>query len=298
MKTKLEEDTYKSIYLCIDIGGSSIKYGILNESFEFSYKDKTPSKFYLGGNSLSDLVMELIAKVKKEYNISGVAISSTGIIDSDNAKVLYADDVLNGYTGFDFKEEIDKAFGLKASACNDVNCLALSQMKFNKDRNFITLAIGTGIGGAIVIKNRLYEGHAFFAGEFGLMHLRDGMNFESLCAMSALVNAAKEKKLLINNGKELFDQFDLGNPIALKIVDSFYKDMASGIANLIYLLAPDNVIIGGGISARGGSLVVGICKYLSLMMDEYYLSKTGIECARYGNDAAMIGALHHYLSIY
>jgi predicted NBD/HSP70 family sugar kinase len=91
--------------------------------------------------------------------------------------------------------------------------------------------------------------------------------------------------------------FDANNDVAYQIVDSFYKDMASALANLIYAFSPQKIIIGGGISARGDSLISGIKKYLSIMMDEFYYEKTVIECAVYENDAAMIGALQHYLLI-
>ncbi len=285
----------EKLYLSIDIGGSAIKYGVLDETFSFVYKSKMPSKIFLGGKELLSRVMSIVADISKKYSIEGVAISTTGSVDSKNAKVLYADDVLEDYTGTDYKKLIKQEFDLNAAACNDVNCLALSQMKFNKGKDFIVVAIGTGIGGAIVISDKLYEGYYYSAGEFGLMHLRDGKNWETLCSMSALVKSSKEHKLLISNGKELFDMFDANNDVAYKIVDSFYKDMASALANLIYAFSPQKIIIGGGISARGDSLINGVKKYLSIMMDEFYYEKTSIECAVYENDAAMIGALQHYL---
>jgi len=287
----------KKLYLSIDIGGSAIKYGVLDDSFSFIYKSKMPSKIFLGGKELLSRVMSIIADISKNYTIEGVAISTTGSVDSINAKVLYADDVLAEYTGTDYKKIIKQEFNLNAAACNDVNCLALSQMQFNKGKDYIVVAIGTGIGGAIVISDELYEGYGYSAGEFGLMHLRDGKNWETLCSMSALVKSSKEHKLLISNGKELFDMFDANNSVAYLVVDAFYKDMASALANLIYAFSPQKIILGGGISARGDSLVSGIKKYLSIMMDEFYYEKTVIECAVYENDAAMIGALQHYLLI-
>ncbi|HHT95599.1 MAG TPA: ROK family protein [Clostridia bacterium] len=285
------------LYLAIDIGGSSIKYGVLDESFNFVHKNKIPSRILLGGEELLNRVMGIIADMSKQYPLEGVAIATTGAVDSGNGRVLYADDVMVGYTGTDFREIIKQKFNLNATACNDVNCLALSQIQFNKGKDFIVVAIGTGIGGGIVISDKLYEGYGYSAGEFGLMHLRDGKNWESLCSISALVKSAKEQKLLVSNGRELFDLFDAGNDTAYRIIDVFYKDMASALANLIYAFSPQKIIIGGGISARGDSLVAGFKKYLSMMTDQFYYEKTTIECAVYENDASMIGALQHYLII-
>lgn len=233
------------LYLAIDIGGSSIKYGVLDESFNFVHKNKIPSRILLGGEELLNRVMGIIADMSKQYPLEGVAIATTGAVDSGNGRVLYADDVMVGYTGTDFREIIKQKFNLNATACNDVNCLALSQIQFNKGKDFIVVAIGTGIGGGIVISDKLYEGYGYSAGEFGLMHLRDGKNWESLCSISALVKSAKEQKLLVSNGRELFDLFDAGNDTAYRIIDVFYKDMASALANLIYAFSPQKIIIGG-----------------------------------------------------
>ncbi|HPY98951.1 MAG: Beta-glucoside kinase [Firmicutes bacterium ADurb.Bin099] len=285
------------LYLAIDIGGSSIKYGVLDESFSFVHKSKIPSRIFLGGEELLNRVMGIIADMSKQYPLEGVAISTTGAVDSSNGRVLYADDVMVGYTGTDFREIIKQKFNLNATACNDVNCLALSQIQFNKGKDFIVVAIGTGIGGGVVISDKLYEGYGYSAGEFGLMHLRDGKNWESLCSISALVKTAKEHKLLVSNGRELFDLFDADNDTAYRIIDAFYKDMASALANLIYAFSPQKIIIGGGISARGDSLVAGFKRYLSMMTDQFYYEKTAIECAVYENDASMIGALQHYFII-
>lgn len=285
-------------YLTLDIGGTFIKYSVMDGKKAFIFKDKTPSRIYEGGESLVKKVYSIIQETKKNHPIEGVAISSTGIVDSISGRIVYADDVMEGYTGRNYTKDIQDKFSLRASASNDVNCLALSQVPYNKGTDFVVVAIGTGIGGASVINDKVYEGYGFSAGEFGLMHIREGKNWEALCSVSALVKAAKEARLNVSNGKELFDLYDEEDELALEIVDNFNKDMANGISNLIYAFAPRKIILGGGISSRKEKLVTGIKKYLGIMMDSYYFAKTNIECAKYENDAAMIGALEHFFNVY
>jgi predicted NBD/HSP70 family sugar kinase len=285
--------------LTFDIGGTDIKYGILNDDNTFIYKNSIPTNAHLGGPNLISNVVNIANTLKLTYDISGIAISSFGVIDSDSGIVLSATDVIPNFIGLPIKDFVEKETHLSVSVENDVKSMALCELVFGNHhvKNFLTMTVGTGIGGAIIMDSKLYKGHNFSAGEWGHM-LIDGSTYESIASISSLVQRSKDMGLDCLNGYDVFEAYDSLNSVAITLVDSFYNMLAIGIANLIYAFNPPLIIIGGGISNRKQRFLDELNHALIQILPSYYFKSCTIKLAHNLNDSGMLGASVHFYNTY
>ncbi|MGL4383288.1 MAG: ROK family protein, partial [Bacilli bacterium] len=185
-------------YLCIDIGGTAIKYGLLQEDYviikSFAINYAPASK---------DKLVRILNKLVLEHEYDGIAISSAGVIDPYSGQVISASDNIKDYQGFNIvsylKEYLIKHKGLNIpiSIENDVNCVGLAQTTISKYQNMplFVMALGTGIGSCLINNNTLYHGHNYAAGEVGYFSIGSDY-FENVASTSALV---KQVQVLKNN---------------------------------------------------------------------------------------------------
>ena len=287
-------------FLVFDIGGTEIKYGVINQDGQLIFKDKMPSKSALGANHILDDIVRVSKTLIPLHNPKGVGISSAGVIDSTTGEVLSATSTIVGYIGMNVIDYLSSRLDLPVSVMNDVNSMALCEANLGaaKDSKLtIALTVGTGIGGAIVLNGQLIEGHGFSAGEFGLMQIESCM-YEQIASTSALVRLAKSTLgEQIQNGVDVFNLYDQGNEKAIQAVSTFYNNLSIGIVNLIYAFNPELVVIGGGITARS-TFIDELTTFISAKLNDHLRKHTQIKAATYKNDAGMIGAFFHFLSKY
>lgn len=286
-------------YLSFDIGGTEIKFSVMTEDYNILTKGRFPSKGPMGGQYILD---DIIAKVEtlKSFNPVGIAVSSAGVINSKTGEVLSATNTILNYIGMNVIEYLNEKTNLPVSILNDVNSMALCESTLGAAQGHkvaIALTIGTGIGGAIIINNHVFEGAGYNAGEFGLMKF--GPNkYESLASTSALVSSVQEKLgNLVENGVDVFKLYDEKNPDVIKFVHNFFDHLSDGIANLSYAFNPDIIVIGGGITARD-SFIKELTAFLEPKLSNHLRKYTKLTAAKFRNDAGMIGALIHYKDTY
>ena len=283
-------------FITFDIGGTNIKYGIINENGQLMKQFSTPTEAHLGGDAILDKIINIANELKE--NASGICISSAGIINPISGIVEYATDAIPNYIGLKIKKRIEQETGLTTEVQNDVNCFAICEATIGNGvnaKNFITLTVGTGIGGAIYINNQLYMGHHFSAGEWGRMHVID-QKFENVASITGLIQLANhyiEERAW--TGKKIFQLYDEGHKGAISVVNIFYHYLATGIMNLIYTFNPEKVIIGGGISTRGSQFINELYHHIEKIIEPIFLKATKIELAKYYNNSGMIGACFHFL---
>lgn len=294
-------------YLSLDVGGTNIKYGILTDKGEILFKDKFPTE--KNKNNFLDSIKKLADKYKNEEQIEGIALSMPGVVDTKKGYLITAGALFELYD-FGIKEELEKITGLPVSVENDVNCVALAEkwLGNGKDsKNFICMAIGTGIGGAIIINNELYSGHRFAAGEFGFMvskGIKDGDTRLSSLSLtsstqSGIVYAYKKQAAVENvSGEEVFEKYVAGDEIAVKVFKEFYENLSIGIFNLIFSLDPEKVLIGGAIS-ENKRVLEELNEYVlnikNAHRDMKNLELAKIEACKFNNDSGIIGALYNHL---
>lgn len=286
-------------YICIDIGGTAIKYGVVQsgEIPEIIQTDscKTPEN----GTKILRKVFDIIEGLKRNCGqTEAVCISSAGIVNSEEGCILEAnDDLIPGYTGTKIADRVKEKFGIPCFVENDVNCAAMAEYYAGAAKGYhsmLMLTIGTGIGGAFIAGGKLLKGHTYSACEVGYMNMEEG-TFEEIAATSALV-ARTAKRLHKTadaiSGKWIFGQAQDGNEVCIEEIDRMCDILAKGISNICYVLNPEIVLLGGGISAQTDWLKprieMGMEKYLIPVIRK----KTKLDFAKFKNQAGMIGAYY------
>lgn len=283
-------------YLACDIGGTDLKYGILDKDYNFKYKSSTPTKAKEGGPEIIKQIINIYNELNGEYDIKGIAISSAGVIDPETTQVLDATNAITNYIGLNVSDEINKHIKIPVTVENDVNCMTLCESKLGAGKNaksIVGLTIGTGIGGALVINNQLFSGNGFSAGEWGNMTI-EGNIYEDIASTRALVNSAKKIDQNLDSGIKVFEQYDKGNKEIIEVVNNFFNNLTIGITNIIYAFNPEVFILGGGITARGERFLEEIKRRVKPRISDYIYSKTKIVLAEYKNDAGTLGAFVNF----
>jgi len=284
-------------FICIDIGGTAIKHGVMDDGLKFieSGSDETPK----GGTAILELIcMRISGYLSLEKEIKAVCVSCAGIIDSDGGIVLEANEsLMPDFTGTRIAHRVTEKFGLPCFVENDVNCAAMAEYFAGAARGYrscLMLTVGTGIGGAFLAEGKLWKGHTYSACEVGYLHMEGG-SFEELAATSALVGRTAERLSLKPSdisGKWIFEQGQEGNRVCVEEIDRMCDILAKGISNLCYVLNPEIVVIGGGISAQKEwlrpRLEAGLDRYLIPAVRK----KTRLTFAGFLNYAGMIGACY------
>jgi len=284
-------------YLAFDIGGTQIKYGIVTKNGDILSHFMMDTAAHLGGQAIIEKVIAAGKTMVANYSLSGIAISTAGQVNFHTGTIVAAGETIPHYTGIDIKKLVSEALGLPVEVRNDVDCAALGEMWLGHhgSRDFITLTVGTGIGGAIVIDGKMYSGHSFSAGEWGYM-LVDGEPFEKNASVSGLIHFANHyKEERPWTGKEIFDLYDQGDEEIQKAVRQFYRYLSIGISNLIYIFNPEKVIIGGGVTARGERFLQEVQAEINNYLLPSFQKNTEIVLAKLSNHAGMIGAVYHFL---
>jgi len=289
-------------YIVFDIGGTSIKYSIMNNDSEFIESDFiiTPPQ---GEGKTQEILVDIINDYKNKYDLKGVAMSVPGGIDDDGyihfmGQVIDLQDMyLNKY--------IKEHTGLNCAYDNDVNCVAMAEKSMGNavdNKNFVCITIGTGIGGGIFINNQLYRGHRGMAGEFGINILEHRLSqleempmrtFSRLGSTYNLIDRVNKLRNTSLDGIEVFELAKEENEVQ-DLIENFYFSLAVGIHNIVYNFAPEKVLIGGGVSSRE-DLIENINKYLNLLNPEI-LNMFTISTCKFQNDSGKIGALYKYLN--
>lgn len=285
--------------VAIDIGGTYVKHGVINELGEIiKIGENVPSSDNLKG--FINTLINIVNKYKENYYIDGVSISTPGFVD-------YKKGVVNNCTAFRFiekyplKEKLQRVLEIPVIIENDANCVALAE-KFTGNASecsdFICLTIGTGVGGGIFLNGNLIRGKEFKGGEFCYMITKDEegyMTANQNSSMTALSNMYCDYKKLPKDtmvlGKKIFEEAENDEGLR-KVIDNWYKNIARTIHNIASIVNPEKVLIGGGISARK-DLLDKISKELYEIPSWKYV-KCKLEICKHENNAGIIGAAYNY----
>ncbi|MGP1413770.1 MAG: ROK family protein [Bacillales bacterium] len=310
----------EKVYIGIDVGGMSIKGGLVDEKGQIIDKKVVKTNSSEGAskflNDLVDLISTLIDSCDKEiYSIQSIGLGIPGVVNSYKCTIDYACN-LNLFN-IDLKEVLKK-FNLPIYVSNDANVACLAEQKLGIAKgynNVVMITIGTGIGGGVVINNQLYEGNEGKGCELGhmVLHLngkecgcgRKGC-FESYASASALVdltikymNQDKESKMweycendISNvNGLTSFECAKQGDKTANDLLNEYTFYLGEGLLNICNIFRPQAIVIGGGVSNQKEYFIDKIVNYLE---DNNYgyknTPKVVILPATLGNDAGIIGA--------
>ncbi len=290
-------------YICLDIGGTAIKYGLADSRGRLFNKDSLPNVIAKDGvDAFLDQVLGLIGFYQKYFKIQGAAISMAGMINPQTGEVLHAAPHFPGLTGTNLVQLVSQKLQLPCRVENDVNSAALGEYWLGNGRgakSLFCITIGTGIGGAFVLDGKLWPGNSFTAGEVGQAKLGGRNHWEDAASVTALVQKAARLKGVdpeTLNGKILCEMVRHGDKPLHRLLRETVHQWATGIAAICYMMNPQRVILGGGIMAQQDLLEPMLQDSLKKELLPVVLDKTTVAFAGLGNDAGLIGALYNFLA--
>ncbi|MBU5211522.1 ROK family protein [Bacillus sp. Gen3] len=283
-------------YLSIDIGGTYIKSALINDQKNLYGHQKIKTKKNIDEAILKQ-VEEIIATTLSDTSIDGIGISTAGIVDRVKGEIIYAGPTIYQYKGTEFKRRLFEMFHLPIYVENDVNAALLGEVwqgAAQNENQVYCITLGTGIGGAYY-HHQIIDGIHHQANSVGYL-LFDPMtktNYEMRASTSAL-----NKRILTEVGEnvtteEVFERAKQKDARSTAIIEDWSMEVAKGIAQIILLIDPKCIVIGGGISRQGDYLLHHIEKQLQLFLPTDFL-KTELKIAQLYNDAALFGAVYPF----
>ena len=306
-------------YIGVDVGGMSIKLGVVNEQGEIVASKKLVTKKEdsqeIHAIQIGEAVNELISESGIEKSlIKGVGIGVPGGVDPAGI-ATYVPNI--PWVDLSLAKIVEGVTNLPVKLGNDADVATLGEVIFGSAKGYNTvvlITIGTGVGGGIVINKKLYQGQGMVA-ELGHVTLRQGGIkcgcgrygcYEQYASASALIRLTKEKMLedknssmwaFVNgdinevNGITSFACAKQGDKSANEVVDEFVSYVAEGLMNFMNVLRPNAVIIGGGISKEGSFLTDKVKAYCEKFAYGYPSAPVpDVLIAKLGNDAGIVGA--------
>lgn len=295
-------------YLALDVGGTAIKYAVMDENADISISGETVTPT----TSLDDFIQTLMQIYESvEYtNPEALVISAPGRIDSSTG-YFHTGGALGYLNCVNLPEALRNHIPLPICVLNDAKAAALAELwkgSMEDVNSGLILTLGTGIGGAVIIDGKLWQGHNFAAGEFSGIPVhwdtRTGgytgtwANINCTRSMIDRYCAAKNQNPDNMNGKQFFQAIHDGDRLAMNELEWFCETLATGLLGLQLILDVEKIAIGGGISRQ--PLLI---ETLNEVMDRQYERKAScipatrpiVEACRFSSDANLIGALRHYL---
>ena len=278
---------------CIDIGGTYIKSGVLEDGV-LTGVEETPTD---GGGGARAMLSRVAQLVRQTPGVERVGVSTAGEVDARTGVIRLSDNI-PGYTGLNPRQILEGELGLPVAVENDVNAAAAGEFAFGAARDeqdFLMVSYGTGVGGAVYIGGRLYRGRAGSAGEFGglVTHpeavdpARQGTgSYERYASTSALVARVTALYPALTTGRDIFAH--LNDPTIKKEVDAWIREVACGIISLIHAFDPALVVLGGGI--MGEPYILSQLERMAAPMVKPSFRGCRVVPAALGNNAGLMGA--------
>lgn len=228
-------------YIGIDIGGTKISaINLKNNETVKRFQQETGAT-----RSKSEILETLYATIQEVWSddVKAIGIGVPGILSVEEGKVISINNI-KSFNGLELKSTVEARFKVPTFVNNDANCFALSEAFFGAGtsyKNVIGITLGTGVGGGVVLDNKVYSGNLGAAGEFGCMPYLDS-TYEDYCGSMFFIDHYKK------TGKELFELAEKGDAEAIKAFEAFGNHLGHLITQIMYFIAPQAIVIGGSIS--------------------------------------------------
>lgn len=299
-------------YLAIDIGGTSVKLGIVDETGAVLAKAEESVSF----DGYETPILTTVCKAAKAFveaqglspaALVGVGVSATGQIDSRAGTVVGTCGNLPHYIGSPIKAELESLFGLPVTVANDANCMCLGEVWVGGAKGYtdvIGVTLGTGVGGGILTGGRLLEGARGLGGELGhfRLHALDGVActcgaigcYERYAATTALVRSAQKAGLDAPDGRAIFEAAAAGDARTLAVLNGWINEIAQGLAGLVHIFNPQLILIGGGVSAQQALLIDPLAAQVRKSIMPAFAEGLEVRAAALQNDAGLVGAVYYF----
>lgn len=248
----------------IDLGGTQTKYGIVRSDGAVLFKSAVETPAKSGSPALFDNLKRVteIATTRADdggYKPVAIGVATAGWVDSRTGRVVYATDGLPGWTGTRIGEELSAVSGLPVAVENDANALAVGEKHFGAAKSFsdfVALTLGTGLGGGCYVGGTLHRGPHYIANQIGHIPFESN-GLPCSCGMSGCLETYVNAAALIRYAGDSFQSAaqviaaaDAGEKRADEAIRVLGRHLARGCANLIALLDPQALILGGGLTVN------------------------------------------------
>lgn len=304
----------------IDLGGTCIKYALVSTQGEIRFSGEVPTEAMDSRETVLQRLITVIDKVltvasQLELKVSCVGLGTPGMVDVRAGLVKSGANNISGWHSFPLRDYLAEQVNLPVFIDNDANLIAEGESVYGIAQgktSSLVVTLGTGIGGAILMDGKLMRGINNASAEFGCMALPfhninqelEVVSWESLASAKALVARFQQLSEIGNvfyrqevNGRFLFEEFHKGNKYAAKAIDENARWLGIGIASLINIFNPAQVVIGGGISESGEFYIDKIRKQVFKVAEIDCGENVEIVAAALGNKAGVLGAAHMAMSL-
>lgn len=294
-------------YLAIDVGGTYVKYALITKEGHIHLKDKKPTVMDTLDIFLDSLV-SIYESVKETELIEGIALSMPGLIDGDTGFMYTGGNILC-IKNINIVELMEQRCKVTVTVENDAKAAALAELwsgSLKECKNAVVMVCGTGIGGAIIQNRKILRGTHFMAGEFsytmteGKKEYQLENTFAANAGIKALIQYVSEEtgsSPETLNGELIFKMANEGEVKVLLGLKRYIQQITVQINNYQYILDPEVIAIGGGISVQ--PLFIQLIREELKKINEVYpwsLPIPQVTVCKYFNDANLIGAVYAHLN--
>lgn len=307
-------------YIGLDVGGTTFKAGVVTEDGRIVHKDAMPTGIE---RPYQEIIADMAALCQKVAADAGIAMSEIasigvgvpGLFDNKTGTIPFCTNL--GWHDIPFVAEMKKHLNTPVCGDNDATVAGLAESIAGVSagiRDSVFLTLGTGVGGGIIINGKPYSGAHGCGSEIGHMMIRMGGErctcgnygcFERYASATAIIREARkavaahpESSMMAScggdperiNAKIVIDAAKTGDETAKTVFDGYVHGLAVGIINIINMLDPEVIVLGGGVSAAGDFLLDAVREAVKPMVFFKTMPYARIELARLGNDAGIIGA--------
>lgn len=251
----------------VDLGGTKTAVALVADDGTMGEVVTAPTPARVSPDAVLDTVAELAGKVITD-DVVGLGVGTAGVVDTTTGTIISATDVFTDWIGTDVAGGLRKRLGWEASrpveVLNDVDAHAMGEWRFGAGKDLESLlmvAVGTGVGGAVVLADGLRTGAHHVAGEMGHMPTPGAEGLFCPCGRPGHLEAiaagpAMERRHVAFggddvDGRELMRRASDGDPLALQVVTEAAEALGRAIAGIVTVLDPASVVIGGGVAQAG-----------------------------------------------
>ncbi|WP_282936031.1 ROK family protein [Paenibacillus sp. RC67] len=303
----------------VDVGGTKINTGIIDAQGNvlathsiatLAAEKNVPERI---GLAVEAVIAEFCqadtnSLESRVVQLRGIGVGTAGQVDWEAGSIRFSSDLIPGYGGTPLRQLLQKRFGLPVWVDNDVNVLALTEKTLGAGRgvcHLLCLALGTGVGGAVVIDGKLVHGTWGGAGELGHMSV-DFNGLPCVCGSIGCLEqyasgtgiakrmAAKLASLGLPeqsiDARTTITRWQAGDPAASDVMRETFAALGSAIASLLHTFNPEVIVIGGGVAEAGEALLDEVRKEVARRAMPSFMDDVQIVPAYRGNWSGMIGA--------
>lgn len=305
----------------VDLGGTSVKFAFVTTEGKIIDKwsiltDISDDGIHITPNIINSIKERMAMKNFDSSDFVGIGMGTPGTVNKENGTVIGAYN-LNWITEQPLKQQIEEATNIPFFLDNDANVAALGEQWVGagaNEPNVVFVTLGTGVGGGVIMDNKLIHGAIGAAGEIGHMTAdRDGYLctcgkkgcLETVASATGIVRVANDKAKTYEDEskikdailghhavdtKMIMDAAKEGDAFSIEVVDEISDYLGLATGNIANILNPSTIVIGGGVSKAGEFLADKIRAAFSIYAFPTIREKTNIRIAELGNDAGVLGA--------